>query len=224
MALDTSVGRQFSVDQLVDMAYRKAGLMDAHESLDTATAVEGRKFLELILDNLQNRGFTAKEVKWVDVAIVASTASYTLASDVLDVQGNAFLGTDRQPVDRYGYQSWVELTDTGDSGTPNKFVVQHTGTTLQVTLAPIPTQADTLHLLCRRLLSDCRSGQATLDMERGFNMYLVTELAGQIADAKGKHILGRSYMKDAANMIDLAMGRAREGVECTFEIDLGAYQ
>jgi len=219
MALDSSVGRQFNVSQIVTMSYRMAGLIDAHEEMDTATANEGMQFLELILDNLQNRGFTAKEVKWVNLSLVAATSTYTLDSDVLDVQGNAFLGDNRQLVSRYGYESWIGLTDTEDSGQPTKFMVQHTGTTLQVIVAPVPSSANTLHLLCRRLLSDCRDGQATLDMERGFMMYLVTSLAGVLAKAKAKPILGREYSRDADSMLDSAIGRAQEGVDCRFEIN-----
>lgn len=220
MALDTSVGRRFTVDELVKLAYQKAGLLQTHMTLDAARAEEGRRYLELILDGLAVEGMVAREIRWVDLELVVNTQAYTLDSDVLSVEGDGYFGDSDLLVTQKGTQGWHEATDTDDEGAPRIFYVLSTGTSLQVNVAPIPNEAGTLRLRCRKLLSDCKNGQSTLNVELGFHYYLVTKLQADLMEAKYSPQYAASTARKAESMLDKAMGHSRENVNGVFELDL----
>ena len=224
MAIDTSVGRQFSVDKIVTMALRKAGLCPAQIPATAEELAEGRDLLELVLDNLQNKGLTAKEVSFQTLTYAAGDTSQTLAATVLDVEGDdAYWGDDELCLYRLGSQLWNERSDKSDQGTPSAFYVAQTADSLTVYLTPVPNAAGSLRLRCRRLLSDVRSGQATLDMERGFSLYLVTALQAELVESKISIALAQPLHRRAAGMLDEALGRSRENVDPEFDFDLGLY-
>jgi len=220
MARDASVGRQFSVDKVVTLAYRMAGMIGEHQTLSEQQASEGRDFLELILDNLQNKGLLAQESSFVTVSVVSGTQTYTLPADVLDVEGDGFLGDANLLVSRVGAQGWHESVDVDQTGVPTQLYVHRTGDALQVKLAPIPGDNDTLRLLCRRVLSDCRDGAATLDFGLGFTLYLVTALQGMVLEAKRGTALARLVHERAREMLTEALGGGRETIESCFELDI----
>jgi len=217
MALDTSVGRHFSVLQIVRMAYGLAGLKETSQALSDAEFAEASGYLELILDNLSNNGFIAREATWTDVSVLADTSVYNLPDDVLSVEGDGYLGSDRGLVIRTGSQVWQETIDEEETGRPRYLYVHKSGTGMQVWLAPIPTAPETLKLLCRRVLADCRSGQATLDMERGASRYLVKALEADLRNAHLGPANASAARAEAENMLNKMLGRQRENIESEFE-------
>lgn len=182
--------REFSVNDLVKRAYRRAGLLNEHMLPSQQQAADAREELELIIDALELEGLMVRSVIMEHVVLEAGTASYTLPDHVLDVIGEAKHIRDGEELDRASGETviqaipradWQGISAKNATGLPSLYYPDRSGSQVVVHLWPIPDAAGTARFQVHRLRADNDVGLATPDVERHWGQYLVYELAHKLA-------------------------------------------
>jgi len=208
-----SSSREFNVGKILSMAYIRAGLLDAHSSLDAARARVAKDELDLILDGLPAASTISRSRTTILVACTTGAASVTLPNNVLDVNGDGEYISPEQDVEHPDSETLVRLIDQGEwhstglrsaSGVPTRMYLDRAGAALILRLMPVPNEAGTIRLKVRRMLHDAGADSNTVDLEPPWVEYLVLELAARLA-------MGNSLMSRAAFL----RGEAKEKkIEC----------
>lgn len=191
MTVATTSTAEMSIDQIVELAFRVAGLIPVQQAIDEARAAHGRDLLELEVKHLQAKGVYARSVDFYDLPLVAGTCRYTLPSNVLDVEGNGMYipaGTadlTKAPsetlVSRMSQSEWHEMSSKASESIPLQMYI-HRVPPLAAWFWPIPTEAGTVRLRIHRLFADSNTdGNATIDLERPWQQCMVYALAHQLA-------------------------------------------
>src|SRR4030042_767327 len=99
MTIDTERNHEFSIDSIVTMAYRQAGLANPYEAISEERKGHGRQMLEMAIKNLAVHGLFAKTTTFELVTLVSGTSKYSMPDTVLNV------------IDRAKYMAPWESTD-----------------------------------------------------------------------------------------------------------------
>jgi hypothetical protein len=213
-------------DQLIRRAFQTAGLLESSQTADTEDINMAVDFLGLELDALQAEKIVLRTVERATKALVAGTAEYTLDSDAIDV----FVGPDNvagtivpssgaeahiRYISRHEYQ---EIPDKTTQSTPSQVFIERLAT-LKAVLWPVPDATATFRYQKVRLFSDV-AGNAAVDLNRKWGLYLLHAVAHRIAAAKSLPLARVRYLREEAERLkaickgdDVERGHAQFYVE-----------
>lgn len=197
MSIASSPSSPISINQLVLLAYKRAGILPVEARLSGANMApkleHGRQLLDLILDGLATDGFTARTTLFYDLPLVAGESQYTLPDHILDVIDDAMFVGSENPDTKYTsgelvcsqvpLSTWQTLTVKGSSSTrPQLYTVERSGADVVLKFWPVPSEAGTMRLKTMRLLgSNTADGDNSVDLQRYWYDALVWCLAYYVA-------------------------------------------
>lgn len=195
MTIATTRTREIDIGRICLRAFQKAGIRNMSQQLTVDQATFARDELANIIDEMQAHGLRARAVEFRDVTLVAAQSAYTMATDVLDVVGNAmFIQPDQDPaaavgeipVVMIGRDEWQLLSNKAATGRPTQYYVHRTGSPPELRLWPIPdsNNAGTLRIQAHLFAADSSDSSKTMDLERTYTQYVEYALAAVIAEAE----------------------------------------
>lgn len=185
-----------SINTLILLAYKRAGLLPVEAKLSGANMVpkleHGRQVLDLIMDGLATEGFMARTMGFYDLPIVAGESQYTLPDTVLDVYEDAmFVPSENEDTKhttgelvckQIDLATWQTLTTKGSISTrPQLYAAFRSGATVELRFWPVPSEAGTMRVKTVRLLGSNADGNKTPDLHRYWFDALVWCLAYYVA-------------------------------------------
>lgn len=191
MTVMSTTSKEFTIDEIVRLAYRRAGLLEVHETLDEQRASAGRDQLQLIVHELEAEGLYARCLTTELVTLTSGTFTYSLTSAVVDVQGDgeyiAASETDvtkasaETRVQMVSFERWHQISAKSAQARPTHYAARRNGSVVTVNLWPIPTEAGRIRFPVWRKLADTTDGTATVDLARQWVSYLVLRLGRDLA-------------------------------------------
>ena len=196
MVQSTTPSIPISVNTLILLAYKRAGVLPVEARLSGANLVpkleHGRQLLDLIIDGLATEGFVARTTQFYDLPIQAGESYYTLPDSILDVFEDAmFVPNDNVDTKftsgelvckQIDLSTWQTLTVKGSSSTrPQLYVALRSGATVQLRFWPVPNDAGTMRLKTVRLFGSSADGTKSPDLQRYWYDALVWMLAVYLA-------------------------------------------
>ena len=177
--MTTSGSRDFNLDvaEMIEEAYERCGL-----ELRTGYAARtARRSLNLMLAEWANRGLNLWTVAQGTLPLVAGTASYALAEDVVDLLDVVVRssGTDYE-VERISRTEYFTLPDKTTTGRPSQYFLER-GVTPTVYLWATPDAADQLRYYYVRRMQDVDTLSNTADIPFRFLPCMVAGLAYYLA-------------------------------------------
>lgn len=191
----SSIGRQFTVGQIVTLAYKSAGLLEAGQSPLAKDMQLGKDLLEETLDALVTEGLTVRMVELYDLQLDADTAAYTMDKRFLDLVNPAsYIDASETAdtvtsdgdtiIDVISREEWQRYSAKGATGRPTKVFPYRKSDAIELRFWPIPDEAGIARLQAVVELADANDENATLDLRNFWVKYIRTELAHQLAEAK----------------------------------------
>ena len=222
MTVSTTSTFEFDLSALALLAYRKAGIVSIYQSLTDQQARYAFDELDLLVRSTHTMGLFAKVMRLEHVTMVADQRSYTLPTDVLDVDGDgAFIDSTQTltaangetPVKPISREKWQGLSSHGATGRPVEYFTDRTSSAITLYVWPTPdaTNLGTIRLQTHRLRANMRDGNATADFEPYWQEYFVTALASRLAMS---HSLSLSRVKmlrdEEKDLLDRCRGQSQQ--------------
>lgn len=215
MTVSTSIGRQFTVNQLVTLAFKRAGLKELSETCSESELRYGRDVLELLFDRMPNDGPAARVQDFLVVELTAGQSVYTVESRVVDfLDVGMFIRAD-QPLDNaegellvniVDQRTWQRFSSKAASGTPTMFYPHRVSDPIEVYLWPVPDETGArIRFRVHRALADVADGNSTIDLESTWNEWVVLALASKLATSSSMGTQAASLRTEA----DIEFRRAR---------------
>ncbi len=196
MAINPVPSAPVSINQLVILAYKRAGLLPVEATLAGANMTpkleHGRQTLDLIMDGLATQGFIARTMAFYDLPIVAGESQYTMPDSVLDVYEDAMFVPSDNPDTKHttgelvckqiDQSSWQLLTTKGTISTrPQLYAAFRNGATPVLKFWPVPSEDGVMRVKTVRLLGSNADGTKNPDLQRYWFDAIVWCLAYYIA-------------------------------------------
>lgn len=227
MTVSANNAFDLSRDVLIKRAMQLAGLLDADGTPQTGFLSMAADFLNMELLSLANDGVTLYQKERTTLALVASTATYSLPTDVIDVVvgPDGFAGT---IVDSDNNETRVMATATheytmlsnkdSESANPTHVAIEKFST-VRVTFYPVPSETATFRFQKVRLIRDVDTGAVTMDVARRWQKYIWLQMAAHLARASSKPSdLVSDLRKEAADAKERAVRSDRENMAGQFYI------
>lgn len=196
MAISSTPSTPISINTLILLAYKRAGLLPVEAKLSGANMTpkleHGRQLLDVIMDKLATEGFLARTTSFYDLTIIAGESQYTLPDTILDVHEDAMYvpsdNTDTKHTTgelvckQVDVSTWQALTTKGTTSTrPTLYAAFRHGATVQLKFWPVPSEDGTMRLKTVRLLGGNATGTNTPDLQRYWHDALLWRLAYYVA-------------------------------------------
>jgi len=234
LTVATSSTKEFEIDRIVRLAYIQAGLRPIEQGNTgiqwEQQATFGREMLELILKALVAEGLLVRTVREYLLTLTADDAVYTLPADVLDVFGQAVYipaGEDtdepetEQVIQQISWGQWQGLGNRTVEGVPSMYYPHRASGQVEVRFSPRPTEAGSVRFQAYYLSANATDGAATVDLERHWGLYLVYQLAYELAEAGGQPADKKVTLKGRADeLLHKAKGfsRPKKGIRVTMDV------
>lgn len=216
--MTTSGTTAFSLplDELFEEAFARIG----GEPTPAQEWRQAKRTLDLLFTDMMNRGFLLWTIEQTSVTLVASTLSYTLATDTLDVVQVDYRGTNNidLPMERIPYEEYMTIakkSTTANRTTSWALDRQRDAPVLYVYPGPNATAAGGSLIVWRvRFIQDAGSLTNTPDVPRRFYPSLVSGLAYFLSlkrpgiDPDRVIMLKQTYLEDLENALDEDRDRA----------------
>ena len=226
MAISTTPSTPVSINTLILLAYKRAGLVPIETRLSGANLTpkleHGRQLLELILDGLAPLGFIARTLAFYDLPVVAGESQYTLPDSVLDVHDDAMFIPSENPDTKHttgelvckqtDLSTWQTLTNKGSiSSRPQLYTALRDGATVVLRFWPVPSESGVMRIKTARLLGGAADGKLSPDLQRYWHDALTWMLAAYLAS-------DASLPPDKVGaLMAMAEGKKRECLNYSFE-------
>lgn len=226
MTVSSSVGRQWTVNQMITRAYKFAGLLELSQEPTASQYAYGRKLLEDILDSLAAEGEQARAVAFDEVTVTAAqvtaeTYKFDLSSTVLDLLSPAmYISADESDTDRasgetymrmVSLEEWHRISSKSTTGNPTLYAAYRVGDTIQAWVWPIPDEAGTMRFRVHRKLADSDDGGATLDLENYWMDFIKKRLSADLASSGSLSTSRVAFLNgQAAEALRKAKGKANQ--------------
>lgn len=147
---------------LFEEAFERAGL-EMSTGYDLRT---GRRSLNLLMLEWQNRGLNLFTIDQGTLALTAGTATYNMPSDTIDlIEGSLRTGTGTDQLDRnierISVSHYAQLSNKNTQGKPSQMFVERLATVTRVTFWPVPDAADTFSFFRLKGIDGLSSGLGT---------------------------------------------------------------
>ena len=200
----TSGTNTFALDvaDTIEEAYERIGI-ELRTGYDARTA---RRSLNLLLQDLSNRQVNLWKLVQSSQALVAGTASYTLASKILDIQ-NVVLrraGIDTT-MHRLGQSTYQTRPNKTVQSRPSQFWLERLSTPV-LHIYPAPENStDTVEFYAMERIEDITTSQETIDIPSRFGPAIVSGLSYWLAVKKAPEraqMMKAIYDEDLKNAMD----------------------
>lgn len=198
MTINQAPSTPVSVNQLIVLSYKRAGVLPVEAKISGANMVpkleHGRQLLDLVMDGLATEGFIARTTEFYDLSIIAGESQYSLPDTILDVFEDAMFvpgapvnqdtkhTTSELVCKQIDLSTWQTLTTKGSiSSRPTLYAAMRHGATVELRFWPVPSESGTMRLKTVRLLGSNADGTKTVDLQRYWVDALVWTLAYYIA-------------------------------------------
>ncbi len=223
MTIATTRTNEYTIAQIVTMAYRRAGLLNAYQELDGTLQNLGQQQLQLACDELESRGLTAKATELYTLTITASTSSYDLPTYTLAVVNAAmYIPTGSQfehQVSQMSQEEWQTLTDKSVTSIPTRYFHRRDVVPNTLELWPVPDSDGELRIQVQRIRADANQGTKTIDFERYWVQAIINQVAGQLAMDNSMESKALTLFGLAEKQIERCLGNARE--QASFQMVMG---
>jgi hypothetical protein len=189
MATSGTTAYNLDILEIVEEAYERAGL-EMRTGYELRTA---RRSLQLLALEWANMGINLWTVKSATIAMVASTKTYTLATDIIDViEGFMRKGTGTSQVDyhmsRMSVSTYAQRSSKNVESRPTEYYVDRI-LAPTVTFWPVPDSTDwTFVYYYLRRIEDAGTNTNNYDVPDRFLPSLIAGLAFHIAMKKPEAI------------------------------------
>lgn len=234
MTIATSSTKEFSVGRLVELGHRVAGLLNPQSNLRQADMTFGCELLELITKGLTTRGIQVRKVDFLNVLLISGTNAYNLDPSVADVVGTAMyiepgqvvaLANSETPLRQVSRDEWQGFSSKNASARPTTYYVHRVSSIIQVRLWPVPglTEAGgTVRFQGNFWRANSTDANATVDAERYWEDYLVSELAARLAGANSLPVDRCAFLKaEAREKLELAQSYSMDRPDVQLFVDHG---
>lgn len=226
MSIALSPSPPVSINQLILLAYKRAGVLPVETRLSganmTAKLEHGRQTLDLIMDGLAAEGFVARSTIFYDLPVVAGESEYQLPDHILDAFEDAMFVPENNPDTKHttgelvckqiDASTWQTLTTKGSISTrPQLYVALRHGAQVKLRFWPVPSEAGVMRVKCVRLLGSNADGTKSPDLGRYWYDTLVWLLAWYIA------VDSSMPAEKVALLAGLAQQKKKECVAYSFE-------
>lgn len=187
MTAPTVAVNDFQRDQILTAAIRLTGILPYGKEPSADMIAATSMHFEMMLDELMADNIVRKQVERTTQALTASTATYSLAADTLDVElasgdvaGTVYgttSGDAESQVTVISLGDYMKLSSKTTSGRPSRVLIEK-GTTTNLTFWPVPDSSDLTFRYARvRLLFQSGTGATTMDLRRTWTPYAVFRTA-----------------------------------------------
>jgi hypothetical protein len=208
-------------DQLITAAHRISGIIGPGQEPDADQIAAASIHFNLALLELQMRGIVLTSRVRTTLALLDSTASYTLDTDTIDVfkSGDNIIGTivdsDSQETPVYAvsatdYQRIMDKTQEAER--PTKCFIDKGGNTLTAYFWPVPSDDITFSYTKVRLLRANDTGATTMELRRTWAPWMLYRLASGVAMDNSKPELGLNFLRVAEGLLTHAQATDVEHV------------
>lgn len=201
MPISSSYAFNPTADEMVRQAFQAAGILALGRRPRVDQLDDARDMLTTMLKAMQDKGIMLVTAERVTLALVAGTASYTLAADTIDVEFpttySAPGSTSEQIVERMSYSDYAPLSDKTAAGVPVRVYIEKSAV-LTATFWNVPNAAGTWHYRRVRLIRDASDGGVTLDVTTRYLQAIVWKLAHRLALASGVGLQRIQYLEQQA--------------------------
>ena len=213
MATSSTSSFEATRGTIIRRAFQLAGMLEASQATEGNDISMAADFLQMDLLSLVSDSTAPTWVTRTTLALVASTAAYTL-TDCLDVviDGNNAAGmhvpssgseTMIQAMARADYQA---ISNKTSSGVPSMVFIERLAT-VTATFWPVPSAAATFRYSSLRWPRDSDTDARTLDLSKRWQKAITYSLAHQLALAKSAPLDRVQYLERLAEQYK---ARARE--------------
>jgi hypothetical protein len=228
LTISSSRTAEFDVSEIVTHAYRLAGLLEVHQSLDTAQSNYGAQLLQLIVKSVATMGRFAKVMTTENVTLISGTRNYTLSTTTLDVLfDGAFVPVGQSltaaqgetPIIPMSRDKWQGLSTHNAQGRPTEYFADRSAAQVVVYFWPTPDSgnAGTARMQVHRLRADVLDVNSTMEFETYWSEYFVCELASRLALSASRPLdLVVALKQEAKEKLDRARAEAKQHVSQQF--------
>ncbi len=184
-----------SIDDVVAMAYRRAGLLSVQQSPTTAQGAVARQVLSVLVTALEAEGIAMRAVQPGYVALVANQNLYVLPETVIDCVGNGayidptvsqvpFQASSETPVIKTDRDTYQGLSSKSAESRPTLYYFARNAPLSTLYVWPTPSSTEEggqIRFQYHLLRPDVTDGTKTLPFERFWDEYFVYALAGRLA-------------------------------------------
>jgi hypothetical protein len=181
MATSGTTTFELDVSDIIEEAYERIG-KELRSGYDAKTA---RRSLNLLLQDLANKQVHLWKLVQTSQALTQGTTSYTLASDILDIQ-NVVLR--RSNVDttmhRLGQSEYQKRPNKSTQGRPSQYWLERLSTPVLYVYPTPENSTDTIEFYAMERIEDVGDSQKTLDIPSRYAQTIVSGLAYWLAVKK----------------------------------------
>lgn len=204
-----------TVQQVVDAAYRKTGIMAKGQTADATELSEGIEALNLVIAELRGEGMNLWKVSETTLTMVATQARYTLTQPTklfklhqAWLQDNA--SSSKIPLNIVSVFNY-NFFPLGTNGTPVQIVYEPQNTTGQLILWPAPDASavanKTLHLMGESEIEIATDAAQTIDFPTEWYNAVIYFTGLALAVENNVPLMDRSKLLEEAKM-HLEMAKA----------------
>lgn len=215
-----------TVQQVVDAAYRKTGIMAKGQTADGTELTEGIEALNLVIAELRGEGLNLWKLINTTLTMVAGQAEYTLA------QPNKLAKLYQAWLQDNSSQSKIPLNvvsifnynffPLGNNGTPVQIVYEPKNSSGKITLWPAPNSTilstKTLHLVGETELEVATDAAQTIDFPTEWYNTVIYYTALSLAVENNVPLQDRSKLAEEAKMhLEMAKATNNENASLFFQ-------
>ena len=185
MATSGTSAFNLDIDEIIDEAFERAGMGRAFSGSDYRTA---RRSLNLLSQEISNRGINLWTVEDATQSLSNGTASYTLPSDtvaILDYAIRTGSGTTQvdTAISRMHVGDYASLSSKNTTGRPTQIYIERLRDAPQVTVWPVPNNNTytLVYYRVRRIQDSANGGEYQFDAPTRFLPAIVAGLSYHIA-------------------------------------------
>lgn len=169
---------ELDVSDIIEEAYERIG-KEVRTGYDAATA---RRSLNVLLQELSNKQVHLWKLALTSQALVQGTMSYTLASNILDIQ-NVVLrrGSTDTTMNRLGQSEYQARPNKTTQGRPSQYYLERLSTPVLHVYQTPENSTDTVRFYAMERIEDVGTSTNTLNVPSRFGPAVISGLAYWLA-------------------------------------------
>lgn len=223
-----------TINEIVAMAYRRAGIKNVQQSPTSVEAAVARQLLSTIVTALEAEGIAMRAVQPGYVVLAEGQNLYTLPEDVIDCVGNGayidptvsqvpFQASSETVVVKMDRDTYQNMSSKSAQSRPTMYYFARNAPLSTLYLWPTPSASEAggqIRFQYHQLRPDVTNGNNTLPFERYWDEYFVYALAGRLALDNSMGLERVGYMDQLAGAKkDICKGYSKQSVNMQATID-----
>jgi hypothetical protein len=219
---------QLNADGFTKQALQLCGLVPLGRSPKADMLQDARDLFSVILKSLQARGVTLTQAIRRSLSLSSGTASYALATDVLDVDFPTTVqvtgDNNENWVERMTYGDYQTISNKTEQGQPTRAYVEKLSS-CTVKFWPVPEKAYTWNYRAVVLLPDMDAGSTQTSLTQRWMSALVWRLAYWLSHANNLPMQKRVELKAMADQEEKAvMGQENDRADMNLILPCDPYR